>query len=183
MKISDEEVQAALSKYYSFKGRAPNDNMRAALEAAYTVRKARKAAKRSKAKPEQEAAARAPEQPEHRFKVGDRVVHEVFGGVIIEVDNQLASYCVKFDDGGVGWVLGRSITPESAKPEWNGKFEVGKAYRTRDGRKATVGGSAGGRLLGHIGGRSHTWSDEGLWQYGGNRDERSQLDLISPWED
>lgn len=117
MKISDKEVQAALSKYYSFKGSTSHDNMRAALEAAYATRKERKERKERKA----------------------------------------------------------------AKRAWNGKFEIGRSYRTRNGQKVTIIKSQPCQsfpLFGVLAGKYQNWCITG--RYYGEATE-SQFDLIAPW--
>jgi hypothetical protein len=193
MKISDKELKAAL---VGFQSRGTfEDCMRKALEAAYTVRAARKAAKRAKAKPsvldeDQQEALGKPKQPEHRFKVGDRVVHSngAYGAGVVEkidtsdIDNP---YEVRLDSGLVCRPYHAFLSPESVKPEWNGKFEVGKAYRTRDGRRVDLDENRRasekyplvGRITGVHGQR--TWTDSGFIQ----RYTTDGFDLISPWED
>lgn len=126
MKISDEEVQAAITEWWktvTINGRPGGEpayitDMRAALKAAYTVRKARKAKKR-------------------------------------------------------------------AKPEWNGKFEVGKSYRTRGGERAEIEGNLSGtyRFHGFVGDKSNgrVWTERGnIVDLDGLRHSD---DLIGPWED
>jgi hypothetical protein len=148
MKISDEEAIAALNSWIPEIRPATCEayvkDMRAALAAAYTVRKARKAAKRAKAKP------------------------------------SIFTHQSLYDNGQLHHWL--QAVPEPVKPAWNGKFEVGKAYRTRDGQKAMITERHPGLypFVGDVDASAWSWLDNG--RHCGIRVE-NPLDLIGPWED
>ena len=182
MKISDEEVRAAAEFIWDSPVTPIGANIiRAALNAAYTVRKARKAAKR----------AGTAQGSKHQFAVGDFVLHSQRGhgqitSISTETNFELTPYIVLFTAEFKSYPCsGKHLTfidaPEPAKPSWNGKFEVGKSYRTRDGQKAKITrlGKGPYPFLGSVGNGSFTWADNGQ-QFVGF--EQSRYDLIAPWE-
>lgn len=162
MIISQEEVQEFMEEYA--RGH-PNDvlyegNVEIALEAAYRVRKERKRAKREKAI-----------------------------GILLPMDGQYTlvgptgnlEFKGKLE--GLKKVLSEAINPEQVdqptpKPL---TFEVGKSYRTRDGRKATVDKVSQIAIMGSVGGLYYTH-----WWSSGRHASQSiehELDLISEWQD
>lgn len=209
MKISEDEVTAACRAYdaaYMPPKTSYMTGMRAALNAAYAVRKARKAAKRARKADETDALDRSinlmeknwrenpenatptavetkPEQPERQFKVGDRVAHAILGpGSVVSIDESYLPYRVDFGDDMMGRFGAARLSPEPAKPEWNGKFEVGKAYRTRDGRKVIISDVINPHsypLRGELSGYFDSWTVTGL----NLADDQNSGDLIGPWEE
>jgi hypothetical protein len=183
MKISDEEVKAALNALALSDDRVSVSfvEMHTALEAAYRVRKARKAAKRSG----------TAQGSKHQFAVGDFVLHSQRGhgqitSISTEANFELTPYIVLFTAEFKSYPCsGKHLTfidgTRSTKLVCADKFEVGKAYRTRDGRKAIIGGLLSGtyRIAGHIGGSRRTWTDNGELLYG----QKNAEDLIAPWEE
>lgn len=117
MKISDEEVKAALNAWYASSAETHEGNMRHALEAAKRVRKAAKKAR----------------------KVAE---------------------------------------PGPAAPAWNGKFEVGKSYRTHNGQKAIIVRREEGEPYPLRGRVVASWRDDGRWCFG---DIENPIDLVGPW--
>jgi hypothetical protein len=82
-------------------------------------------------------------------------------------------------------LLDNELAPEPAAPAWNGKFEVGKAYRTRSGQKATIDSrlhqlyTGVYPLVGQY--RNEPWS----WMECGRADitKETPRDIVGPWED
>lgn len=64
------------------------------------------------------------------------------------------------------------------------KIEVGKSYRTRDGRKAAINQivsmfTGGYPVAGYTGGMAYTWKLDGRFE----ETRTSGLDLVAPWEE
>ena len=74
------------------------------------------------------------------------------------------------------------LPPSTPKPTWDGRFEVGKSYRTRDGREAIILGVKEGRWVGlvlqNVTYARWAWHLDGLLF----QNEKNGVDLIAPWE-
>lgn len=99
----------------------------------------------------------------------------------------LPKRAIDFDDGNPVWAenaqrsnayIGEYDIIEEVK-ENEMKIEVGKYYKTRDGRKAFVGGEINNlRYYGHIEERIREWDNHGVLYGPGN-----ELDLIEEWKE
>lgn len=160
MKISDAEINAAnyqLTRYEE--GRGNIQAVKEALEAAYTVRKQRKAAKRERQRKEKDK------------QVVESVKAPCKAGEIIKID---------FSDEDLrAAIINGLIEPTPSKaPEWDGAFGVGE-WEMRNGCKQTIRNIDNHPKwpLNGMAGRCYDVNG----RYYGMTEQDSEFDLIRPW--
>lgn len=122
-----------------------------------------------------------PEEVIRRLKAGEVIKNEQEKNIIKYIDDVLCNFC---ENGTVEyntnfWICNCSYyfeTPDELK------LEVGKCYKTRDGRKAFVYLEVGDYFSGVVEGddKIYVWNEKGEYS---NRAMECRLDLISEWSD
>jgi len=168
MKISQEEIDAAWTKFNTRLSGDFKEDMRASLEAAYTVRKQRKAAKRERQRKEKD------KQVAESVKAAAWLKPDDFVNYVDVIRPQLKEAIAKVT--GIQDIL-RGDTPSKA-PEWDGTFGVGE-WEMRNGKKTTiVFVDAVGKYPLKAKNGSDYATNGTLW----DNDSMTDLDLIRPWQ-
>lgn len=179
MKISDTEINAAnyqLTRYEE--GRGNIQAVKEALEAAYTVRKqrrARKHAKRERQRKEKDKQVVESVKPADFVNPYDVLFSPNIGVAYDPLKEimHIAASCGKYGVYGIA-----EPTPSKA-PEWDGTFKAGE-YQMRNGEKAIIDHIDGIHLCGKL-------SPDGLdccfkWELSSGENNRVYaFDLIRPW--
>lgn len=176
MKISQEEIDAALSAFnafeFAYREGTQGEAMEVAIAAALMVRKQRKAAKRERQRKEKgkqvvESVQRRADMSGPELKLAiEKAMHVAF------------STPPPFLDSSTG-LADPALSATSKAPEWDGTFKAGE-YQMRNGEKAIIDHIDGIHLCGKL-------SPDGLdccfkWELSSGENNRvSAFDLIRPW--